>query len=42
MIKYRVVSCTRGKRRSILKMSDLKTLWPNRGISDAVIDFYVR
>lgn len=40
-INHRVVSSVRGKRRSILKMTDIKTLWPNGGISDAVIDFFV-
>ena len=31
-----------GKRRCILKMNDIKSLWVNRGISDGVIDFFVR
>ncbi|CAI8037440.1 hypothetical protein GBAR_LOCUS20940, partial [Geodia barretti] len=39
---FEVVSCMRGKRRSVLFMNDIMTLWPNRGISDAVIDFFVR
>ena len=39
---YRVVSCMRGKRRSVLKLSDIRTIWPEAGISDAVIDFFVR
>ena len=31
----------RGKRRSVLKLSDIRTIWPEAGISDAVIDFFV-
>ena len=41
-IYYRVVRTQKEKRVVELKVSDVQSLYPNRGISDAVIDFYVR
>ena len=39
---HRVVKAQKEKRVVELKVSDVQSLYPNRGISDAVIDFYVR
>lgn len=38
----RVLSCIKGKKRSILKYRDIQSLWPNKGLTDAIIDFFVR
>ena len=36
------MECCISKKKSILHISDIQTLYPNQGVSDAVIDFFVR
>lgn len=36
------LSGLRDRRAGELKVSDVQSLYPNKGISDAVIDFYIK
>ena len=39
---YRMISGGRERTNYELKLRDIQSLYPDRGLSDAVIDFYVR
>ena len=39
---YRMISGGRGRTNYELKLRDIQSLYPDKGLSDAVIDFYVR
>lgn len=39
---YRVVNVQKGNKKAVLRFTDVFTLYPNKGVSDAIINFFVR
>ena len=38
---YRVVGIQRGGKMAVIRFADVFTLYPNKGISDAIINFFI-
>ena len=39
---YRVVNVQKGNKKAVLRFTDVFTLYPNKGVSDAIINFFGR